>query len=149
MRDLWLFLHLAAVVVWIGGMSFAHFCLRPAAVATLQAPQRLPLMSSALGRFFVIVGWAVALLWVSGLAMFAGVFAGGGRAPWNWNAMAALGAVMTTLFLVIVLRRHPRMREALEAGELSAAGAALDAIRRLVVVNLLLGWITVALATIF
>ncbi len=149
MRDLWLFVHLAAVVVWIGGMSFAHFCLRPAAVAVLQAPQRLPLMSSALGRFFTIVGWAIVLLWASGLAMFVGVFTGAGRAPWNWNAMAALGAVMTIVFLVIVLRGHPRMREALEAGELPAAGAALDAIRRLVVVNLLLGWITVAVATIF
>ena len=146
MRDLWLFLHVAAVIVWIGGMTFAHFCLRPAAVATLQAPQRLPLMSSTLGRFFVIVGWSIALLWVSGVAMFVAAFAGGGSAPWNWNAMAALGAVMTIVFVVIVLRRHPRMREALEAGELPAAGAALDGIRRLVVVNLILGWITIGVA---
>lgn len=147
MRDLWLFLHVAAVVVWIGGMTFAHFCLRPAAIATLQPPQRLPLMSSTLGRFFVIVGWSIALLWVSGVAMFLAAFAGGGRAPWNWNAMAAFGAVMTIVFVAIVLRLHPRMREALEAGALPAAAAALDGIRRLVVVNLILGWITVAIAT--
>jgi len=57
--------------------------------------------------------------------------------------------VMTIVFVVIVLRRHPRMREALEAGELPAAGAALDGIRRLVVVNLVLGWITVAVALVF
>lgn len=149
MRNLWLFLHVAAVIVWIGGMSFAHFCLRPAAVATLQVPQRLPLMSSALGRFFVLVGWSIAVLWVSGIAMFVAIFAAGGRAPWNWNAMAALGAAMTVVFAVIVLRLHPRLRSALEVGELPAAGAALDGIRRLVVVNLVLGWVTVAVAMVF
>jgi uncharacterized membrane protein len=148
MHQTWLFLHLAAVVVWIGGMTFAHFCLRPAAVATLQPPQRLPLMSSALGRFFVIVGWSIALLWVSGIAMFLEGVSMGARAPWNWNAMAAIGALMTILFAAIVLRRHPRMREALERGELPAAGAALDGIRRIVVANLVLGWINVAVSVL-
>jgi uncharacterized membrane protein len=148
MHQTWLFLHLASVIVWIGGMSFAHFCLRPAAVATLQAPQRLPLMSSALGRFFVIVGWSIALLWVSGIAMFLEATSAGARPPWNWNAMAAIAAVMTLVFGVIVLRRHPRMREALEAGDLPAAGSALDGIRRLVVLNLWLGWAVVAVAVI-
>jgi uncharacterized membrane protein len=146
MHRTWLFLHLASVIVWIGGMSFAHFCLRPAAIATLQAPQRLPLMSSALGRFFVIVGWSIALLWVSGTAMFLEAASAGARPPWNWNTMAAIAAVMTLVFGVIVLRRHPRMREALEAGDLPAAGTALDGIRRLVVLNLWLGWAVVAVA---
>src|SRR5690606_38874644 len=149
MRPLWLFLHLAAVVVWVGGMSFAHFCLRPAALATLQAPQRLPLMSSALGRFFVIVAASIALLWASGVAMFAEGIAAGARLPWNWHAMAALAAVMTVVFAWIVLPHHPRMRKALDAGETAAAAAALDEIRRLVVLNLALGWLTVALATLF
>ncbi|MCO5101995.1 MAG: CopD family protein [Burkholderiaceae bacterium] len=148
MHQTWLFLHLASVIVWIGGMSFAHFCLRPAAIATLQAPQRLPLMSSALGRFFVIVGWSIALLWVSGIAMFVEASSAGARPPWNWNAMAAIAFVMTIVFAVIVLRRHPRMREALEAGDLPAAGVALDGIRRLVVLNLALGWIVVAIAVL-
>lgn len=148
MRETWLFLHLASVIVWIGGMSFAHFCLRPAAIATLQAPQRLPLMSSALGRFFVIVGWSIALLWVSGVAMFVEALSASARPPWNWNAMAAIAFVMTIVFAVIVLRRHPRMREALEAGDLPAAGVALDGIRRLVVLNLVLGWVTIGVVTI-
>ncbi|HEY0879587.1 MAG TPA: CopD family protein [Zeimonas sp.] len=148
MHRTWLFLHLAAVIVWIGGMMFAHLCLRPAALATLQPPQRLPLMSSALGRFFVIVGWSIALLWVSGIAMFLEAGSTGARIPWNWNAMAGIGALMTIVFAVIVLGRHPRMRRALDAGELPAAGAALDAIRRLVVVNLVLGWVNVAVAVL-
>jgi len=67
MTELWLFLHFAAVVVWIGGMVFAHFCLRPAALATLQPPQRLPLMAAALGRFFACcsgaAGWRCSRPW--------------------------------------------------------------------------------------
>ena len=33
-------LHVLAVVLWVGGMAFAHFFLRPA-LATLEPPQRL------------------------------------------------------------------------------------------------------------
>ncbi len=46
-----LLLHLLAVVAWVGGMFFAHFCLRPAAVEVLEPPARLPLMLAALRRF--------------------------------------------------------------------------------------------------
>lgn len=148
MTELWLFLHLAAVVVWIGGMVFAHFCLRPAALATLQPPQRLPLMSATLGRFFVLVGGALVPLWLSGGAMFAQLAAAGGRIPLAWHLMAAIAAVMTVVFLVIALRLHPRMRAALAAGELPKAAAALDGIRRLVVLNLALGIATIAVATL-
>lgn len=146
MSGFWHFLHLVAVVVWIGGMVFAHFCLRPAALATLQPPQRLPLMAAALGRFFALVGGSLVLLWGSGVALFAQV--AGGRPPMSWNLMAAIAAVMTVVFLVIALRLYPRMRAALAAGELPKAAAALDGIRRLVVLNLALGFVTVAVATL-
>ena len=36
-------LHVLATVLWVGGMMFAHFFLRPA-VAQLEPPQRLRLM---------------------------------------------------------------------------------------------------------
>lgn len=149
MHGFWLMLHLVAVIVWIGGMTFAHYCLRPAALATLQPPQRLPLMSSALGRFFTLVSWSLVLLWASGIAMFVQAIVAGGRPAWSWNAMAAIAALMTIVFAVIVLRRYPRMLAALEAAEMPAAATALDAIRRLVVLNLVLGWATVAIATVF
>ena len=45
-------LHLLAVLLWVGGMFFAHFILRPAAVEALEAPQRLKLMDAVLRRFF-------------------------------------------------------------------------------------------------
>ena len=31
MRQLLVFIHLAGVIVWVGGMVFAHFFLRPVA----------------------------------------------------------------------------------------------------------------------
>jgi len=148
MTELWLFLHLAAVVVWIGGMVFAHFCLRPAALATLQPPQRLPLMGAALGRFFVLVGASLVLLWGSGLAMFAALTTSGGRPPLSWNLMAAIAALMTVVFAVIALRLHPRMSSAVAASEWPKAAAALDSIRRLVALNLGLGFLTIAVATL-
>ena len=41
MNRLLLLLHILAVVVWIGGMFFAHYCLRPAAAEKLSPEQRL------------------------------------------------------------------------------------------------------------
>lgn len=35
-----LFLHLAGVVLWVGGMFFAYVCLRPTAVKLFEPPQR-------------------------------------------------------------------------------------------------------------
>jgi uncharacterized membrane protein len=53
MNRLLVLIHLLAVIVWIGGMFFAHVCLRPVAAAQLQPPQRLPLLAAILGRFFM------------------------------------------------------------------------------------------------
>ncbi|NLD68091.1 MAG: hypothetical protein GX644_04670 [Limnobacter sp.] len=147
-RELLLFLHLAGVVVWIGGMAFAHWCMRPAAVATLEPAQRLKLLCAALGRFFVAVAWALVAIWVSGISMFAQLSMAGGRPPLSWNLMALIALVMTAIFAVIWLRPHSRMQAALADGDLAAAAAALDRIRRLVVVNLGLGFLTIAVATI-
>ena len=42
--------HLLAVIVWVGGMAFVLFCLRPAA-RVLEPPVRIALMHAALRRF--------------------------------------------------------------------------------------------------
>lgn len=148
MRDVWLLLHLLAVVAWVGGMFFSHFCMRPAAVATLEPPQRLPFLAAALGRFFSLVAASLVLLWGSGIAMFAQLSVAGGKPPLSWNLMAAIALVMTAVFTVIWLRRHPAMLAALADGDLRAAASALDGIRRLVALNLWLGMLTIAVATV-
>lgn len=145
MRHLWIFLHLIGVVVWIGGMFFANHCLRPA-VQQLPPPQRLALMADALGRFFRHVLGALALLWVSGIAMM--LQTGFAQAPRIWHSMMGLALVMTVVFVVIRALRYPKLLSAIESSDWPAAGAALNGIRQLVVVNLGLGFLTIAIATL-
>ena len=103
------------------------------------------MLAAILGRFCAVVGWALLLLWGSGMARFSQV---GAAIPWNWYAMAGIAAVMTTIFGVIVLRYHDRMVAAVAAQDWPAAGAAMNAIRQLVLVNLVLGFATVAIAVL-
>ena len=63
-------LHLLGVVIWVGGMFFAHFFLRPA-VQALQPPDRLRLMRDVLSRFFSVVLAVVVVMLVSGLGIIA------------------------------------------------------------------------------
>jgi uncharacterized membrane protein len=143
MRNLFVLAHLLAVIVWIGGMFFAHFCLRPVAAEQLPPPQRLPLMAAVLGRFFRFVTIALVVLWGSGIARFAQVGTG---MPWNWHAMAGIATAMTVIFGIIVLRVYPRLQAAVAAQDWPAGGAAMNTIRQLVMTNLGLGVLTVAVA---
>lgn len=145
MRDALVLIHLLAVIVWVGGMFFAHFCLRPVAAAQLPPPQRLPLMQAVLGRFFAIVGVAVAVLWISGSVRLAQTGAG---SPWNWHAMTALGLAMSVIFGLIALRFYPRLRAAVAVQDWPAGAQALNAIRALVLTNLILGAVAIALAVL-
>lgn len=140
------FLHLAAVILWIGGMFFAHFCLRPVVAAQLPPPQRLPLMSAVLGRFFAAVALSVIIILLSGLAMLLPV--GMAQAPMSWHLMLASGLLMAFIFAVIYLRHYPRLRAAVATSDWPLAAAALNGIRLLVATNLALGTATVAIAVI-
>ncbi len=137
--------HLAAVIVWLGGMFFAQVCLRPAVAAQLPPPQRLPLLTAVLARFFVAVGFALLLLWGSGLLRYAQV---GAATPWNWNLMAGIATVMTLLFGRIVVRFRRRLVVAVAAQDWPAAAAAMKGIGHLVLVNLVLGFVTLAVAVL-
>lgn len=139
-----LLIHLLAVVVWVGGMFFAHFCLRPVAAAQLPPPQRLPLLSAVLGRFFAIVGVAAAAILLTGILRFGDLQ--GAASPWHWHAMAGTGTAMTAIYLLIVLRFYPRLRAAVADQQWPAGGAAMDVIRKLVLVNLVLGVVTIVIA---
>lgn len=141
--------HVLAIVVWIGGMVFAHFFLRPS-LAVLEPPQCLRLMREVLGRFFAAVTLAVVVALVTGLAM---ILAATGEAPFTvaalplgWWIMSGVGAVMIAIFAVIRGRFFVAMQRALAAGELPAAGAALAQIRRWVGVNLALGVLVLLVA---
>jgi len=145
MPKLWLFIHLLAVIVWIGGMSFVLFCLRPASADLLPA-QRAPLMVATLERFFNQVTISILAIWASGLAMLLPV--GMAAAPPGWHAMLAGGVVMTLVFAWIRWAVFPAVRRSAGTEDLPGAAAGLGRIRLLVVVNLVIGVLTIAAATL-
>lgn len=144
LRQLLIFLHVASVIVWVGGMFFAYFCLRPAAAQLLAPPQRLPLWLAVFERFFRFVAWAVALIVLSGFAML--LQTGFKLAPPGWHIMMLLGLLMAAIFTYIYAVLYPRLRRDCEAGAWPAAGATLNKIRHLVGVNLVLAACTMAAA---
>lgn len=136
--------HVLSIIVWIGGMVFAHFFLRPAA-QSLEPPQRLRLMHDVLQRFLGAVTVAVVIVLVSGLWMIGNVArqaaqSGGSFAmPLDWTVMATLGIVMMAIFGHIRFALFRRLQRAVAASDWPAGGQAMAAIRQWVAVNLGLG----------
>lgn len=143
-RAILLFLHLSGAIVWVGGMFFAHFCLRPAALATLSPAQRLPLWHAVLARFLPSAGLGVAAILLSGGALLARV--GFAAAPLGWHLMLAVGAVMAAIYLLVAFVFYPRFAERCTASDWPAAAALLDRIRRLVTTNLILSVVVLVAA---
>ena len=140
-------LHVLAALVWVGGMFFAWMVLRPAAVSTLQAPERLKLWADVFRRFFVWVWVAVLVLPISGIGLWHLRFGGLEGAPRYVHIMTGLYLVMLALFLRIQLLQLPALRRAIEAQSWPEGGAVLGGIRRLVGINLVLGLLVVSLAS--
>jgi len=146
-------LHVLAVMLWVGGMLFAHFMLRPA-LTVLEPPQRLALMHAVLGRFFTAVLWASLLTLVSGFWMIGRMARSaaqtGGQFNWpaDWLAMAILGTLMVAVFGHIRFVLWRRLDRAQRAGEAVAAASALASIRAWVLANLVLGLVVVVLAVL-
>ena len=145
-------LHVLAIIVWIGGMVFAHFFLRPA-VAQLDATARVRLMHDVLGRFFQAVLVAALLTLASGIWMLGRVAkqvvqsGGSFEMPLAWTVMAVLGTLMVAIFMHIRFALYKRLSKAVAAADFTAGGAALAQIRTWVLVNLALG-VVVLLATL-
>jgi uncharacterized membrane protein len=141
-------IHLLSIIVWIGGMVFVQFFLRPA-VVSLEAPQRVRLMHDVLGRFFNAVLWAAGLtlatgLWMIGRVAKQAVQSGGNfKMPIEWMVMAVLGVVMVLIYAHIRFALYKRLSRAVTAAAWPAGGAALASIRTWVMVNLAIGVVIV------
>jgi uncharacterized membrane protein len=142
-----LFAHVLGVVVWVGGMFVLHFAVRPSAARLPEPSARLTLLSSVLSRFMSWAAIAVIVVLASGLAM---IFIGGGfkNAHLSVHLMLAVGLVMMALYAHIRSAPFGRMRKAVAVSDWQTAGANLDTIRKLVSINLVLGIVTIAIATI-
>ncbi len=136
--------HLLALVVWIGGMVFAQFFLRPAALQ-LDPPQRVRLMHGTLQRFFAAVLVAIAVVLGSGVWMIGRVAkqtvqAGAAfQMPLSWTVMTVAGLLMMAIFGHIRFNLFKRLGRAVAAGDWPAGGAALGQIRTWVGANLVIG----------
>ena len=141
-----LMLHLLGVVIWVGGMFFAYMALRPAAAKLLEPPQRLPLWSAALGRFFNWVWLSIALVLGSGFHMIS-VIAELGKVPLYAHVMLYVGIVMTLIFGHVYAAPFAVLKRAVAAQDWKAGGVALNRIRIAVAINLSLGLLNIVIAT--
>ncbi len=141
-----LVLHALSAVVWVGGMFFALLVLRPAS-GPLDPPTRLDLWGRVLGRFFPWVFAAIVLLLATGYAMIVAVFSGFAGVPLYVQAMMGIGIVMMLIFVHLYFAPWRRFRAAVARRDYPEAGRQLNQIRWIVAVNLVLGLVTVAVAT--
>jgi len=139
------FIHVAAAVIWVGGMFFAYVCLRPAAAQLLEPPSRLRLWRAVLGRFLGWVWATVLLIGVTGMVRFGQA---GSAAPANWHVMLGSGLLMFAIFLYVYVGPFAMLRRSVEAEDWPAGGVALGRIRQAVGWNLLLGLLTICVATL-
>ena len=141
-----LVLHSLSAVLWVGGMFFALFVLRPASSALEPGP-RLALWARVFGGFFPWIFGAIALLLLSGYAMVFGVFGGFDRIGMHIQIMQGTGIIMVLLFLHLYFAPWRRFRAAVARQDNPEAARQLAQIRTIVAINLALGVITVAVGS--
>jgi uncharacterized membrane protein len=134
--------HILGAVIWVGGMFAAYVCLRPAA-GPLETPQRLALWRRFFAKFFPWVWVSVVLLLVSGYFMLLTSFGGFRGAPLYIHIMQGVGWVMVALFAWLFHSPWPKFKRAVDAQDWPAAGAQLNDIRQIIMINLPLGLIVV------
>lgn len=139
-------LHVLGIVIWVGGMFFAHQILRPVAADLLEPPLRLPLWVGVFKRFFPWVWVCVALVLLSGLLMMK-IMGGMGSLPLYVHAMLGTGTIMMAIFAYVFFVPYASLKRAVVNQDWKAGGASLANIRQLVGINLVLGLVTIALAT--
>lgn len=141
-------LHLIGAVIWVGGMFFAHMVLRPSAVEELEPPQRLALWVAVFGRFFFWIWIAVLTIIITGYWMIFDVFGGLiGLKAYYIQSMHVIGLVMSGIFIYIFFVPYQQLKTAVAEKNYPAGGVLMNKIRQLVTTNLLLGLITIIIAS--
>ncbi len=133
-------IHLLGAVIWVGGMFFALLVLRPS-LAVLEPPQRLALHGQVFKRFFLIVWHAMPLVLLSGYFMLFGMYGGFADADPFIHVMHLVGLIMAAVFIWIFVGPWKRFRT-----DPASRPEAANTIRKLILVNLVLGLLTIAIA---
>lgn len=140
-------LHLLASTLWVGGMWLMLMAVRPAAVQLLDPPLRLPLLNEALRRFFRWVWLVLLLLPATGLWMLFSVFGGFAHSGWHIHAMLALFLVMAAIFVYLYFAPYAKLQQLLAEQQWPQAGQQMGRIRRIVMINAVLGALTLVVAS--
>lgn len=140
-------LHVLAAVVWVGGMFFAHVCLRPAAVQVLEPPLRLNLWVQVFKRFFFWVWISVFVLLASGYWMIFGFYGGFSGLGMHIHIMHGIGIVMVLIYMHVFFASYRKLRHAVIVEDFQEGGKRLAQIRKLVGINIILGLVTAAIAS--
>lgn len=140
--------HILSLMLWLGGMMFVQWFLRPA-LLHLSSEQRLVLMHEVLTRFFrgVMIASVAVLVtgfWMIGRVARMTVQAGGSfEMPTVWWVMAIIGTLMVAIFMHIRFALYRKLSDAVKFAVWDKAGQALGKIRIWVSVNLALGLLLV------
>ncbi len=140
-------LHILAAVIWVGGMVFAHACLRPSAVQVLEPPLRLELWVQVFRRFFVLVWISIALILITGYWMLFNYFGGFQGAGLHIHIMHGAGIIMVFIYLHVFFSPYRRLKQAVIIQDYPLAGAQLNQIRKLVGINILIGLLVITVAS--
>ena len=140
-------IHLFAVLIWVGGMFFAHMVLRPAAVEALEPPQRLRLLDAVFRRFFNWVWGAAGAILVTGFYLMY-LYGGIVHTAHHVHIMVVLGLAMMVIFGYVFFACYVPFSLHVAKQRWKEAGEILAWVRRLVALNLVLGLLTVAVVAL-
>jgi uncharacterized membrane protein len=139
-------LHILGVIIWVGGMFFAHMVLRPALNECLEAPQRLPLLLKVFDGFFPWVWGAVIAIMASGFWMLFTVYEG--SIGFWLEFMSVVGVLMSAIFVFIYAIPYNQVGVALREDDKAKLVKAVNLIRQLILINLSLGMLVTIVATL-
>ena len=136
-------LHLVAAVVWIGGMFFAYIVLRPS-LGNYDPARRLNLWLAVFKRFFPWVWMAILFLLTSGYWLLFNQFGGFATSPGYVHFMQLTGLIMIGLFVYLYYLPYPLFKSTTSKEDWPAASVALNRIRHIILINLVLGIVLLA-----
>lgn len=134
--------HLVAINIWVGGMFFIIMVLGKV-VSTLEVTEQQAFWQHTLKRFFFWVWLAVVGLLGTGIGMIFYRFGDLANTPWYIFVMASLGISMVVIFIVIYFVFYRNFQSELKAGNIDSSLYQLRIIRRLGIVNMVLGFCVV------
>lgn len=142
---LFVLLHLLAAMIWVGGMFFAYMVLRTSIGQSLKLPDRLRLWDRVFTRFFKWVWLAIFLLLATGFHL---IYLYGGMMvmPPFIHIMLLLGVMMVGIFVYLFFGCYVHFNQLVMEKEWHPAEEKLVTMRQLVLVNLILGLATFAVA---